>query len=48
MGSWEGGGINQELRINIYTPLYLKQITNKDLLQNHRELCSTFYNDING
>ena len=24
MGSWEGGGINQELRINIYTPLYLK------------------------
>ena len=24
MGGWEGGGINQELRINIYTPLYLK------------------------
>ena len=28
----EGGGINQDFGINIYTPLYIKQITNKDLL----------------
>ena len=27
-----GGGINQEFGINIYTLLYIKQITNKDLL----------------
>ena len=27
-----GKGINQELGINRYTPLYIKQITNKDLL----------------
>ena len=27
-----GGGINQEFGINIYTLLYTKQITNKDLL----------------
>ena len=26
------GGINQEFGINIYTPLYIKQIINKDLL----------------
>ena len=26
------GGINQDLGINIYTLLYIKQITNKDLL----------------
>ena len=26
------GGINQEFGINIYTPLYVKYITNKDLL----------------
>ena len=26
------GGINQEFGINIYTLLYIKQITNKDLL----------------
>ena len=24
MESWEGGGIDQELRVDIYTPLYLK------------------------
>ena len=27
-----GGGVNQEFGINIYTLLYIKQITNKDLL----------------
>ena len=27
-----GGGINQKLGINIYTLLYIRQITNKDLL----------------
>ena len=27
-----GGGINQEFGINIYTLLYIKQITSKDLL----------------
>ena len=27
-----GGGINQKIGINIYTLLYIKQITNKDLL----------------
>ena len=27
-----GGGINQEFGINIYTLLYIKYITNKDLL----------------
>ena len=26
------GGINYDLRINIYTLLYIKQITNNDLL----------------
>ena len=25
-------GINQEFGINVYTPLYIKQITNEDLL----------------
>ena len=28
----KGGGINQEVGINIYTLLYTKQIINKDLL----------------
>ena len=27
-----GGGINQELGISIHRPLYIRQITNKDLL----------------
>ena len=26
------GGVNQELGINIHTPLYIRQITNKNLL----------------
>ena len=29
----KGGGINQEFGVKIYTVLYIKQITNKDLLQ---------------
>ena len=28
----ERGGITQEFEINVYTPLYIKQIANKDLL----------------
>ena len=31
-GVWCGGGINWEIGINIYALLYVKQITNKDLL----------------
>ena len=30
-GKW-GGGVNWEIGIGIYTLLYIKQITNKDLL----------------
>ena len=30
--SWKQGGINWEIVIDIYTLLYIKQITNKDLL----------------
>ena len=30
-GKWHGKG-NQEIGIDIYTSLYIKQITNKDLL----------------
>ena len=29
-----GGWINWEIGTDIYTPLYIKQITNKDLLYN--------------
>ena len=31
-GEMLGGGIKQKLGINIHTLLYIKQITNKDLL----------------
>ena len=31
-GKAEGGGINWETGIDIHTPLYVKQIANKDLL----------------
>ena len=31
-GKGWGQGLNQELGINIYTLLYIKQVTNKDLL----------------
>ena len=34
LNNTSGEGINQEFGINIYTLLYLKQITNKDLLCN--------------
>ena len=30
--TWGGGGINQELGMNIHTLLYIRQIANKDLL----------------
>ena len=30
-GKTWGEGINQELRINIHTLLYIRQVTNKDL-----------------
>ena len=29
---WHGGEINQELGMNIHTLLYIRQMTNKDLL----------------
>ena len=38
----KGGEINQELGINIHTLLYVRQITNKDLLHSNRELDSIF------
>ena len=31
-GKLRGGGVNQEVGINIYTLLYTKEINNKDLL----------------
>ena len=31
-GGKEGGGINWEIGMDIYTLLYMKQISNKDLL----------------
>ena len=31
-GGKGGGGINWEIGIDIYTPLYIKYISNKDLL----------------
>ena len=31
-GKHGGGGINQEFRVNVYTLLYTKEITNKDFL----------------
>ena len=35
-GEREVGGINWEIGIDIYTLLYIKQITNKDLLYSTR------------
>ena len=35
-GKEGGGGINQAFWINTYTLLYIKQITNKDLLYSRR------------
>ena len=33
-----GGGINWETGIDIYTLLYIKQITNKDLMYTNKDL----------
>ena len=43
-GKGWGGGVNQEVGINIYTLLYTKQITNKDVL--YRTENSTQYSVI--
>ena len=42
--SWEKweGGIDWEFEIDMYTLLYLKQISNRD------QLCSVFSNNLNG
>ena len=45
-GERERGGINWEMGINIYTLLYIKQMTNKDLLYSTRN--STQYSDLYG
>ena len=42
----KGRGINWETGIDIYTLLYIKQITNKDLL--YSTGTSIFYNDLHG
>ena len=42
-----GEGIVREFGINTHTLLYLKWITNKDLLQ-HRELCSMLCGSLGG
>ena len=48
MASW-GGGRNWELGINIYIDTSIYKIDNhKDLLQNHRQLCQKFCNNIYG
>ena len=44
-GEREVGGINWEIGIDIYTLLYIKQITNKDLLYSTRN--STQYSVMN-
>ena len=38
----------EELETDMYTQLYFKWITNKDLLYTPRELCSMFCNNLNG
>ena len=44
------GGTVRDFETNIYTLLYLKWITNKDLLYiaQRRELCSIFCNNLIG
>ena len=42
-----GGGIIRELGRDMYTLLYLKWITNKDLIQ-HRGLCSMLCGSLDG
>lgn len=46
-GETYGGGINEEFGINISTLLYIKPITNKDLLY-WRGNCSLFCNNLYG
>ena len=44
-----GGGINWKTGIDIYTLLYIKQITEKDnTTGQHRKLCSVLCNGLNG
>ena len=43
-----GGKMDWEMRINIYTLQYIKQITNENLLYSFRELYLMFYGDQNG
>ena len=43
-----GGGINQEFWINIYTLLYIKQINNKDLLYSTRNYTQKLVITYNG
>lgn len=50
---WGGGkgweeGVVRELEININTPVYLKWVTNKDLVYSTRELCSKFCGRLDG
>ena len=41
-------GINQEVGMNRYTLLFIKQITNEDLLTQQRELYALFCNNLQG
>ena len=43
-----GDEMNWEIGINIYTLLYIKQITNENLLYSTRELYSMLCGDLNG
>ena len=44
----KGGGLNQEVGINTYTLLYIKQITNKDLPYSARNYTQYFVITYNG
>ena len=44
----EGGGMNWEIEMDIYTLLCIKQITNENLLVQHRELYSMLCGNLNG
>ena len=41
-------GVNQEVRVNIYTLLYIKQINNKDLLYSTENYVQYFVITYNG
>ena len=43
-----GRGMNWEIGIDIYTLLYIKQITKENLFIQHREVCSVICDDLNG